>query len=82
MTGDIVLQKDLSALLLAIGVALQFLNRFSRFCLTCLQKRIVHQGEASWQALESPNRGVAQSGSASGLGPEGRRFESYRPDHT
>ncbi len=26
-------------------------------------------------------RGVAQSGSASGLGPEGRRFESYRPDH-
>ena len=81
MTGDIVLQKDLSALLLAIGVAHQFLNRFSRFCLTCLQKRIVHQGEASWQALESPNRGVAQSGSASGLGPEGRRFESYRPDH-
>jgi hypothetical protein len=26
------------------------------------------------------SRGVAQSGSASGLGPEGRRFESYRPD--
>lgn len=25
-------------------------------------------------------RGVAQFGSASGLGPEGRRFESYRPD--
>ena len=25
-------------------------------------------------------RGVAQPGSASGLGPEGRRFESYRPD--
>ena len=32
--------------------------------------------------LESTHRGVAQSGSASGLGPEGRRFESYRPDHT
>ena len=31
--------------------------------------------------VESVNRGVAQSGSASGLGPEGRRFESYRPDH-
>ena len=31
--------------------------------------------------LESTHRGVAQSGSASGLGPEGRRFESYRPDH-
>jgi hypothetical protein len=26
-------------------------------------------------------RGVAQSGSASGLGPEGRGFESLRPDH-
>ena len=25
-------------------------------------------------------RGVAQPGSASGLGPEGRRFESCRPD--
>ena len=32
--------------------------------------------------VESRHRGVAQSGSASGLGPEGRRFESYRPDHT
>ena len=27
-------------------------------------------------------RGVAQPGSASGLGPEGRRFESFRPDHS
>ena len=26
------------------------------------------------------SRSVAQSGSASGLGPEGRRFESYRSD--
>ena len=26
-------------------------------------------------------RGVAQPGSASGLGPEGRRFESCHPDH-
>ena len=26
-------------------------------------------------------RGVAQPGSASGLGPEGRRFESYHSDH-
>ena len=26
-------------------------------------------------------RGVAQSGSAFGLGPKGRRFESYLPDH-
>ena len=29
----------------------------------------------------SLNRGVAQPGSASGLGPEGRRFKSCRPDH-
>ena len=28
------------------------------------------------------NRGVAQPGSASGLGPEGRRFKSCRPDHS
>ena len=27
------------------------------------------------------NRDVAQLGSASGLGPEGRRFESCHPDH-
>ena len=27
-------------------------------------------------------RGVAQSGSASGLGPEGRKFESCLPDHS
>ena len=26
--------------------------------------------------------GVAQSGSASGLEPEGRRFKSYLPDHS
>ncbi len=31
--------------------------------------------------LPSLRRGVAQLGSASGLGPEGRRFESARPDH-
>ncbi len=29
----------------------------------------------------SGNRDVAQLGSASGLGPEGRRFESCHPDH-
>src|SRR5690606_8584801 len=30
----------------------------------------------------SPDRGIAQSGSASGLGPEGRGFESLCPDHS
>ena len=31
--------------------------------------------------IKSRDRGVAQPGSASGLGPEGRRFKSCRPDH-
>ena len=31
--------------------------------------------------VASNNRGVAQSGSASALGAEGREFESHRPDH-
>ena len=35
----------------------------------------------SLEALSHIDRGVAQSGSASGLGPEGREFESLRPDH-
>ena len=30
---------------------------------------------------KTDDRGVAQPGSASGLGPEGRRFKSCRPDH-
>ncbi len=30
--------------------------------------------------IQPSRRGVAQSGSASGLGPEGRRFESCLPD--
>ena len=33
-------------------------------------------------AVRPPRRGVAQPGSASGLGPEGRRFESCLPDHS
>ena len=32
-------------------------------------------------AITITSRGVAQPGSASGLGPEGRRFKSFRPDH-
>jgi hypothetical protein len=31
--------------------------------------------------LDGPLQGVAQPGSAPGLEPGGRRFESYRPDH-
>jgi hypothetical protein len=42
------------------------------------QINLAFKVNTSYQILHS--RGVAQSGSASGLGPEGRRFESYRPD--
>ena len=31
--------------------------------------------------IRLPSRGVAQPGSAPGLGPGGRRFESFLPDH-
>ena len=31
--------------------------------------------------MQHMDRGVAQFGSASGLGPEGRRFKSCLPDH-
>ena len=31
-------------------------------------------------SITSPSRGVAQPGSASALGAEGRRFESVHPD--
>ena len=34
-----------------------------------------------YKRLLADNRDVAQLGSASGLGPEGRRFESCFPDH-
>ena len=35
----------------------------------------------SVQDVSGKCRGIAQSGSASGLGPEGREFESLYPDH-
>lgn len=34
-----------------------------------------------YKQLLTGKRDVAQLGSASGLGPEGRRFESCHPDH-
>jgi hypothetical protein len=52
----------------------------SRCCFD--QKRfnnILHRHNVS--AIATPRRSVAQSGSASGLGPEGRKFESCRSDH-
>ena len=35
----------------------------------------------SMAIVASSRRGVAQPGSASALGAEGREFESHRPDH-
>jgi hypothetical protein len=40
-------------------------------------KTTIREREKRYQAKQ---RGVAQSGSASGSGPEGRRFESSHPD--
>ena len=41
----------------------------------------LHPQKVLLNAIKSVHRGVTQPGSASGLGPEGRRFKSCRPDH-
>ena len=42
----------------------------------------LHASGREFESLAAHHiRGIAQSGSASGLGPEGRRFESFYPDH-
>ena len=42
----------------------------------------LHASGREFESLTAHHiRGIAQSGSASGLGPEGRRFESFYPDH-
>ena len=50
-----------------------------------LQRRaeacLLAEAQACIDAGASVRRGIAQSGSASGLGPEGRRFKSCCPDH-
>ena len=47
---------------------------------TGLKFGTLHAAEANI-GLQQQYRSVAQLGSASGLGPEGRRFESYHSDH-
>ena len=37
--------------------------------------------KSQFESERVSTRGVAQSGSASGLGPGGRRFESFHPDN-
>ena len=53
---------------------------FFKFLLIFLAKRLVDTIIIYTFALAIEKRGVAQSGSAPGLGPGGRRFESCRPD--
>ena len=45
-----------------------------------LQADIEHDKWLRKMGVHPSQRSVAQSGSVSGLGPEGRRFESYRSD--
>ena len=44
-------------------------------------REVAGSSPAGWSNSEIGSQGVAQSGSAPGLEPGGRRFESYRPDH-
>ena len=46
------------------------------------KKRILTSREIDVTIYLVSLRGVAQFGSAPGLGPGGREFESLRPDHT
>ena len=48
-------------------------------CKKCTKNLDVSKNISTF-ALAKSERGVAQSGSAPGLGPGGRRFESCRPD--
>ena len=54
---------------------------YSRFYKKYLVFDAVYALKKSISTVLVRHRGVAQSGSASGLGPEGRRFKSCRPDH-
>ena len=45
-------------------------------------KSVASGCDGSTPSLSTTHLGVAQSGSASALGAEGRRFESYHRDHS
>ena len=45
------------------------------------QRELAFRGSPGALLVALPSRGVAQPGSASALGAEGRRFESCLPDH-
>ncbi len=51
-----------------------------RFSCRIQEKALTLQCKKGKRGFHHCNRGVAQSGSAPGLGPGGRRFESCHPD--
>ena len=58
------------------------LNYLSRCCDLAVLPRLAAYGLHPHRHPRINVRGVAQSGSAPGSGPGGRRFESSRPDHS
>ena len=76
--------QGLSAVL-TYGALRYVCEQHIRQCMAiCEQLRLprTERGDGlSGRVQSATDRGVAQPGSASGLGPEGRRFESFRPDH-
>ncbi len=67
-------------ILVAVGLAASWLPILDDFEVDRLVDRGV-RGDARRQELMRPHRRVAQLGSATGLGPVGRRFESSLADH-
>ena len=49
-------------------------------CIIYLYRDHLSIAKKVYLTYKTDDRGVAQPGSASGLGPEGRRFKSCRPD--
>ena len=77
--NDLIKQMDLGNINKAIIFTLKgFLYFYG--CFSCLLIGAVLQYFCC-KRITIFYRGVAQFGSALGLGPRGRRFESYRPDH-
>ena len=60
------------------GIAAHLCNANIPVVLLDLKTEIAEK--AKERILKSRKRGIAQPGSASGLGPEGRRFKSCCPD--
>jgi hypothetical protein len=57
-------------------------NHRNQISASRLQNKARQGCRINWEALRFGRRGVAQPGSASALGAEGRWFESSLPDHS